>query len=148
MIERIDLGERKKVVSPTITGTYTAGGYATPICWWGFSSTSRFRDVVPADVKGETIHPERRLLLWAMVPNPRCRLVPGSLVSSPSSSLASILLALPINDTSRLASIHRTGKLFHRGGARSLVAESRGTDCAIPANRMSDNATQRWRHCW
>lgn len=50
------------------------------------------------------------------------------------------LLALPFNNTSRLASIHRTGKLFHGGGIWGFATESRDTDCTILANRMSDNA--------
>lgn len=44
------------------------------ICW--FSSTSRFRDVIPNDVKGETIPLERRLAPCFNT-RPRCILMPG-----------------------------------------------------------------------
>lgn len=109
------------------------------ICWWGFSSTSRFRDVIPNDVKGETIHPERRLP--ASIRDRDAFWCQGSLVS-PLFFAYSDLLALPFNNTSRLASIHRTGKLFHGGDTPpGFATESRDTDCTMPANRMSDNAT-------
>lgn len=98
------------------------------ICWWGFSSTSRFHDIVSTGIKGETSHPERRLLPARYPTGMRS----DTRVSLPSSSPTTIYLPFPF------ASIHRTGKLFHRGGSLgesfchrvSLV-----TDCAIPTNR-------------
>jgi len=44
------------------------------ICWWGFSSTSRFHDVIPNDVKGETLHPKEGGWFPASI-RPRCILM-------------------------------------------------------------------------
>lgn len=110
------------------------------ICWWGFSSTSRFHDVIPNDVKGETIHPERRLAPCFNT-RPRCILMLGVSRILALFFAYSELLALPFNNTSRLASIHRTGKLFHGRGIWGFATESRDTDCTILANQMSDNST-------
>lgn len=118
--------------------TYIAEGQAMSICWWGFSSTSRSRDVIPNDVKGETIHPERRLAPCFNT-RPRCILMLG--VSSPSSSLTLIYLPFP---STTLRDLRRSIALENystKGASGGFATESRDTDCTILENRMSDNAT-------
>lgn len=54
--------------------TYTAAGSNAPICWWGFSSTSRFHDIVA--VKGETTPSGKKRRAPAAFDGPRCIPVP------------------------------------------------------------------------